>query len=297
MKSYDCIIIGGGIAGLSSSIYLRRKNISTLIITLDIGGRTNIPEYIENYPGYKKIEGYKIPLICKEQAEELGAEFSYEKVNEIKKEKDYFIVNNYRTKIILFAFGKSPRILNVKNEDKFIGNGIDYNVRNYDSYKNRRVAIIGAGNSAFTSARELKNTAKEIIIIHRSEFKADEALVNEASSFCKFINSNVKEFNGKNKLESVLLENNEEIKIDNIIINIGFQNDISFVKDLVQLNESNEIIINERNESSVKGIYAAGDCSSVPFKQSIISAGEGAKAALSIYQYLTGSKIKTDWMH
>ena len=93
MKSYDCIIIGGGIAGLSSSIYLRRKNISTLIITLDIGGRTNIPEYIENYPGYKKIEGYKIPLICKEQAEELGAEFSYEKVNEIKKEIDLPLVS------------------------------------------------------------------------------------------------------------------------------------------------------------------------------------------------------------
>ena len=69
MKSYDCIIIGGGIAGLSAAIYLRRKNISTIVVTLDIGGRTNFPQFIENYPGYKKIEGYKIPLICKEQAE------------------------------------------------------------------------------------------------------------------------------------------------------------------------------------------------------------------------------------
>ena len=297
MKSYDCIIIGGGIAGLSAAIYLRRKNISTIVVTLDIGGRTNLPQFIENYPGYKKIEGYKIPLICKEQAEELGAEFAYEKVSKIKKEKDLFIVNDYSTKTILLAFGKSPRIMNAKNEIKFMGRGIDYNIRNYDSYKSKRVAIIGAGNSAFTSARELKGVAKEITIIHRSEFKADETLINEVKSFCRFVISNVKEFKGKDKMQSVLLENDEEINIDNIIINIGFESDVSFVKDLVNLNENSEIIINDRNETSVKGIYSAGDCSSVPFKQSIISAGEGAKAALAIYQFLSGSKVKTDWVH
>ena len=98
-------------------------------------------------------------------------------------------------------------------------------------------------------------------------------------------------------MQSVLLENDEEINIDNIIINIGFESDVSFVKDLVNLNENSEIIINDRNETSVKGIYSAGDCSSVPFKQSIISAGEGAKAALAIYQFLSGSKVKTDWVH
>jgi thioredoxin reductase (NADPH) len=297
MKSYDCIIVGGGIAGLSAAIYLRRKSISTLIITLDIGGRTNLPKFIENYPGYKKIEGYMIPLICKEQAEELGVEFAYEKVDNIKKEKDYFVVNNYNSKTILLAFGKSPRILNAKNEDKFMGKGIDYNIRNYESYKNKRVAIIGAGNSAFTTARELEGITKEITIIHRSEFKADETLINEVNSFCKFVNSNVKNFKGKDKLESVMLENNEEIKIDNIIINIGFENDISFVEGIVKLNGNNEIIINDRNETSVNGIFSAGDCSSVPFKQSIISAGEGAKSALAIYQFLSGSNVKTDWVH
>jgi len=295
MKSYDCIIVGGGIAGLSAAIYLRRKNISTLIITLDIGGRTNLPKFIENYPGYKKIEGYKIPLMCKEQAEELGTEFAFEKVTEIKKE-DLFVINNYQAKSLLLAFGKSPRILNAKNENNFIGKGIDYNVSNYESYKDKRVAIVGAGNSAFTSAKELKGIAKEITIIHRSEFRADETLVNEVKSFCKFITSNIKEFKGKDKLDSALLEN-KEIEIDNIIINIGFENDLSLVKDLVKLNENNEVIINDRNETSEKGIYSAGDCSSVPFKQSIISAGEGAKAALAIYQYVSGSKVKVDWVH
>ena len=93
------------------------------------------------------------------------------------------------------------------------------------------------------------------------------------------------------------MDNDKEIKIDNIIINIGFENDISFLNNIVKLNENNEIIINDRCETSCKGIYSAGDCSSVPFKQSIISAGEGAKAALAIYQYLSGSKVKTDWLH
>ena len=191
MKSYDCIIVGGGIAGLSAAIYLRRKNISALVMTLDIGGRTNLPKFIENYPGYKKIEGYRISLNCKEQAEDLGAEFAYEKVREIKKGKDGFTVNSRSSRALLLAFGKSPRILNAKNEDKFIGKGIDYNIRNYDSYKNKRVAVIGAGNSAFTSAWELRDIAAEVVIIHRSEFKADETLVNEAASFCRFISSNV----------------------------------------------------------------------------------------------------------
>lgn len=149
---YDYIIVGGGIAGLSASIYIRRKSLKTLMLTLDIGGRTNLPKYIENYPGFKKIEGYKIPLDIKEQAESLGLEIKYEKVREIKKHEGHFSVNNYQSKTILFAFGKAPRLLNSKNEDKFMGKGIDYNVKNYSAYKNRKVAIIGAGNSAFTTA-------------------------------------------------------------------------------------------------------------------------------------------------
>src|SRR3989344_1629281 len=294
---YDCIIIGGGVAGLSASVYLRRKSLKTLLVTLDIGGRTNIPKYIENYTGIEKIEGYKIPLSMKEQAESLGLEIKYEKVHGIKREDDSFIVNNHKSRTVLLAYGKSPRILNARNEEKFIGKGIDYNVRNYESYSGRRVAIIGAGNSAFTSAKEMKEVAKEIIIIHRSEFKADESLVDEVKSFCSFIPGNVSKFKGDDKLRSVVLNNGNEIKVDNIIINIGFENDISFLDGIVKLNESDEIIINDKCETSEKGIFAAGDCSSVPFKQSITSAGEGVKAALAIYQYLTGSKVKTDWLH
>ena len=294
---YDCIIVGGGVAGLSASVYLRRKELKALLITLDIGGRTNLPKYIVNYPGFKKIEGYKIPLNIKEHAEELGLEIKYEKVHEIKKHDNYFTVNNYAAKTVLLAFGKAPKTLNARNEDKFIGDGVDYNIVNYKRYKGKKVVIIGAGNSAFTSAKELKGIASEITIIHRSEFKADEILVNEVKSFCNFMQANVKEFKGDNKLKYILLNDNNKIKIDNVIINIGFENDISFLNNIVSLNELNEIIINDRCETSEKGIFATGDCSSVPFKQSIISAGEGAKAALAIYQYLSGSKVKTDWVH
>ncbi len=294
---YDCIIIGGGVAGLSAAVYLRRKSLNTLLITLDIGGRTNLPKYIENYTGIEKIEGYKIPLSMKEQAESLGLEIKYEKVHEIKKEDNAFLVNKHKAKTVLLAYGKSPRILNAGNEEKFMGKGIDYNIRNYESYEGKRVAIIGAGNSAFTSAMDLNGLAKEITIIHRSEFRADESLIDEVKSFCTFIPGNVVEFNGDNELKSVILDTKKEIKIDNIIINIGFENDISFLNGIVALNAMNEIIINDRCETSEPGIYAAGDCTSVPFKQSIVSSGEGVKAALAIYQYLTGSRLKTDWMH
>lgn len=294
---YDCIIVGGGVAGLSASIYLRRKSMNVMLITLDIGGRTNIPKYIENYPGYDRIEGYKIPLNMKEQAEYLGLEIKYEKVTSIEKENDYFLVNKYPARTVLLAFGKAPRILNAENEAKFMGNGIDYNIKSFQRYKNKKVAVIGAGNSAFTTAHELKGIAKEITIIHRSAFKADETLVREVKSYCMFVVGNVKEFRGDSKLKHIILDNGKELKIDNAVINIGFENDGSFMNNIVKLNENNEIIINDRCETSENGIFCAGDCSSVPFKQSIISSGEGAKAALAIYQYLTGSKVKTDWMH
>src|SRR3990167_7613351 len=101
---YDCIIVGGGIAGLSAAIYLRRKDVKTLLITLDIGGRTNIPKYIVNYTGYDSVEGYKIPLNAKEQAESLGLEIIYEKINKIEKVEDYFTVNNHATRTVLLAF-------------------------------------------------------------------------------------------------------------------------------------------------------------------------------------------------
>ena len=98
---YDCIIIGGGVAGLSASIYLRRKSLNVLMLTLDIGGRTNLPKYIENYPGFSKIEGYKIPLSMKEQAESLGLEIRYEKVHEVRKDGGNFFVDGYGTKTVL----------------------------------------------------------------------------------------------------------------------------------------------------------------------------------------------------
>lgn len=294
---YDCIIIGGGVAGLSASVYLRRKDIKTLLITLDIGGRTNIPKYIMNYTGIEKIEGYKIPLSMKEQAESLGLEIKYEKVHKIERNQDYFLVNNHAAKTVLLAFGKAPRILNAKSEGKFMGWGIDYNIRDYHRYNNKKVAIIGAGNSAFTTANELRGITREMTIIHRSEFKADELLVNEIKPFCNFVSGNVAEFKGDSKLKHVLLDNGKEIKVDNVIVNIGFENEKSFLNNIVELNDLGEIIINDRCETSEKGIFAAGDCTSVPFKQSIISAGEGVKAALAIYQYLTGSRVKTDWLH
>lgn len=294
---HDCIIIGGGMAGLAAAIYLRRKDLQTLMLTIETGGRINLPKYIENYPGIKKIEAYKLPLTCKKQAEELGLEINYEKVNKISKNEDYFLVNNYATKTILLALGKSPRMLNIEGEKEFLGNGIDYNAKDFSKYKNKKVAIIGAGNSAFTSAKELRKIAKEITIIHRANLKADESLVNEVKSYSKLIKANPLEFKGDKKLKYILLDNDKQIKIDNVLLNIGYENDISFIKDLVKINKDNEIIINDKCETSHEGIYASGDCTSVPYKQCIIAAGEGAKAALSIYSYISGSKVKSDWAH
>jgi thioredoxin reductase (NADPH) len=324
--SYDVLVVGGASAGLTAAMYASRQGLKTLVITKDIGGQALLTNAIENYPPFEHIGGFELMQKFEQQARNFGAEFAYEEVLSITEHKEGdgggFIVktNNkdteYSGHALILAFGKTPRDLNVKGEKELKGRGVSYcAVCDGPFFKNKKVAIVGAGDPALEAALYLKELASQLYIIHRtdkpvgSEESIDLLLQNKDNNNnnnkISFIsNSIVKAINGNSKVESLTLSDSKikselNLDVDGIFVEMGYVAKTDIVKDLVQLNGNKEIIVDKYCSTSTKGIFAAGDVTDVPYKQAIISAGQGAIAALSAYNYLQRLKgkpaIRTDW--
>jgi thioredoxin reductase (NADPH) len=327
LLSYDILVVGGASAGLTAAMYASRQGLKTLVITKDIGGQALLTNDIENYPPFEHIGGFELMQRFEQQARNFGAEFAYEEVLSITEHKEGsggggFIVktsnndNEYSSNALILAFGKTPRDLNVKGEKELKGRGVSYcAVCDGPFFKNKKVAIVGPGDPALEAALYLKGLASQLYIIHRtdkpvgSEESIDLLLQNKDNNNNNnkiyFIsNSIVKAINGNSKVESLTLSDSKiksesNLDVDGIFVEMGYVARTDIVKDLVQLNGNKEIIVDKYCSTSTKGIFAAGDVTDVPYKQAIISAGQGAIAALSAYNYLQRLKgkpaIKTDW--
>ena len=326
MSLYDVLVVGGASAGLTAAMYASRQGLKTLVITKDIGGQALLTNDIENYPPFEHIGGFELMQKFEQQARSFGAEFAYEEVLSIKghKEEDGggsvgFIVktnnnnNEYSGHALILAFGKTPRDLNVKGEKELGGRGVSYcAVCDGPFFKNKKVAIVGVGDQALEAALYLKGLASKLYIIHGTDkpVGSEESIGllrnkdydNTKISFV--FNSIVKAINGNSKVESLTLydskaKSESKLDIDGIFVEMGYVARTDIVKDLVKLNSSKEIIVDKYCATSTKGIFAAGDVTDVPYKQAIISAGQGAIAALSAYNYLQRLKgkpaIRTDW--
>lgn len=311
-KKYDVIIIGAGSAGLSAAIYSTRRQLSTLVLSKDIGGQANLAHLVENYPGVDPISGTELMMKFSRQAQKFGAQIVFEEAVGIEKMDGIFKVktaaNEYEAKALILAFGLTHRKLNVPGENELLGRGVTY-CANCDGplFKNKTVAVIGGGNSALDAAEYLSRIASKVYLIHRrNEFRGEEVLQNKVKSTPNIelvLNSVVTKFTGENKINGVILENAEtkepkELKIDGAFIEIGFELKMDFLKGMVSLSKENHIEVYSNCQTSEKGIFAAGDATNVPFKQIVISAGQGAIAALSAYQYIaqkTGEEIRQDW--
>ena len=326
LSLYDVLVVGGASAGLTAAMYASRQGLKTLVITKDIGGQALLTNDIENYPPFEHIGGFELMQKFEQQARSFGAEFAYEEVLSIKghKEEDGggsvgFIVktnnnnNEYSGHALILAFGKTPRDLNVKGEKELGGRGVSYcAVCDGPFFKNKKVAIVGVGDQALEAALYLKGLASKLYIIHGTDkpVGSEESIGllrnkdydNTKISFV--FNSIVKAINGNSKVESLTLydskaKSESKLDIDGIFVEMGYVARTDIVKDLVKLNSSKEIIVDKYCATSTKGIFAAGDVTDVPYKQAIISAGQGAIAALSAYNYLQRLKgkpaIRTDW--
>ena len=318
---YDVVVVGGASAGLTAAMYASRQGLKTLIITKDIGGQALLTNDIENYPAFEHIGGFELMNRFEQQAKSFGAEFVYEEVSSIQKNKTggltvrtaFTTDNQYDAHTIILAFGKTPRDLNVPGEKEFKGKGVSYcAVCDGPLFKNKTVVIVGTGESALEAAIYLKQLASKVNIIHRTDKPiGSEDTIDllqqrqQSNSKISFIpNSVVKSINGSSKVESLTLFNSKtnseyKITVDGVFIEMGYIAKTDIAKDLVQLNDNKEIVVDKHCATSHEGIFAAGDVTDVPYKQAVISAGQGAIAALSAYNYIQKLEgkpaIRTDW--
>jgi thioredoxin reductase (NADPH) len=308
---YDVIIVGAGPAGLTATIYTTRRNLKTLVISQDIGGQAATTSEVENYPGFDWIDGFELTQKFQNQAKKFGAELIINEVMKIEKKDHFFKVETpsekYETHSVILAFGLTHRHLNVPGEEKLIGHGVSYCATcDGPLFKDKKVAVVGGGSSAIETALYMSEMAKQVYIIHRrDQYNGEEIMVkrlNKDKKIEQVLNSQTVEIKGREKVEAIVVKNNQEvireIPVDGIFVEIGLEVKSDFIKSLVDLDERNQIKITGTNETSQSGIFAAGDVTDIVYKQIVIAAGEGAKAALSAYKYLQGKKglvVTVDW--
>lgn len=303
---YDLIIIGSGPAGLTAAIYAARRALKVLVLGKETGGQAVYASKVENYPGLGLVPGFELMQKIAEQAKTVGAEIIATEVREILKGGEKFEIKDkdgevFEGKAVILAFGAVPRKLGIPDEDRFKGCGISYCATcDAPFYKNKVVAVVGGGNAALDAAILLSKFAKKVYLIHRRDgFRAEEARINEIKSLSNVeivLSSEVKGLGGDKKICSLAIESvsggeKREVEVNGVFVEIGHIVESDFVKKLVALDENQQIIINQKNETNFSGVFAAGDATIVPYKQIIIAAGEGAKAALSAYAYLQKTKI------
>lgn len=296
---YELIIVGAGPAGITGSIYAARKKMNFIVITKNIGGQTILSSNIENYTGYQFITGVELAQKFKEHIESFNILVrENETVNLLKKDKDIINIETdkgtYYTKTVVIASGRIPKRLNVKGEEEFKNRGVAYCATcDAPLFVGKDVAVIGGGNSALDAVLQLIKIAKKVYLIDiASHLRADPIMVEKVknSEIVKIYNSTkVEEIYGSKFVEGIKISKDNKIEnlpVEGIFIEIGSIPVSEFIKDVTK-NETGEIIVNCKCETNIPGIFAAGDVTNVPSKQVIVACGEGAKAVLSAFEYLS----------
>ncbi len=301
-KIYDLIIIGGGPGGMTAGMYAGRQKMNTLLITKDFGGQMADKSVdICNYPGFESISGTDLIKRFKEHLlsyEEVVIE--RDEVLNVEKEKDIFFITtsskkNFQSRAIIVASGADPRPLEVPGEKDFLGKGVSY-CPHCDGplFRDKDVVVVGGGNSAFEAALFLSNYVNKVYILeYGPEVVADkrnQELVEKTGKAEIITSAKLKEILGDKFVESVVYEDKEgekELEVSAVFVEIGYQPATAFVRGLVLFTKRDEIIVEyETCQTKTEGLFAVGDCNAGKFKQIVTAAGEGAKAALSAYEYL-----------
>ena len=299
---YDIAVIGAGPAAVSAAIYGARKGLKVAMIGDLVGGQLINTNDIENIIGTPLTNGFDFSQSLEKHLNEYEIAFykGHKVKKVIKESKDNVLILDdeleVKSKTVIVATGAIWKKLGIEGEDKYAGKGVHYCATcDGPFYRNKDVVIIGGGNSGVEAAIDLSNIAKTITLVeYSSTINADEVLKNKLNSLenVKILTSSAAQsVTGNLFAEGLKILNRdsnvvEEIKTDGIFVEIGTVANTSFVSDILDINTNSEIKIDSVNKTSVEGIFAAGDCSDVRYKQVIIAMGVGAKAALSAYEYL-----------
>jgi len=292
-NEYQTIIIGGGVAGMTAALYLKRAGQSVAIIERDApGGQIIRTASIENYPGISKIDGSELAFQMYEQVTSLDVPFIFQEVKSINLENDFVFINTknqqFQCQNLVLTLGRNPKRLGIENEQNLSGKGISWcAVCDGPLYKNKEVAVIGGGRSAVEEAIYLSKMCSKVTLIHRrNEFRAENILVDELRnvSNIKVLTPNqVTKFIEKDgHLDSLILEDNFELKVDGCFEFIGQEPSTKICQDLNILDSEGYIVVNQNYQTKYPNVYAGGDCIKKDLYQIITACADGARIAEQI---------------
>lgn len=301
-KGLDLMIIGGGPAGLTAAMYAGRAKLNTLLLENEIlGGQVRNSYTIENYPGFKQIDGGKLADIFQEQAEALGAkidEFDSIQTIDISDNKKIIETDSYiyEPKAIIFATGAAPKRIPIPQENEFSGKGIHYcAICDGAMYQGKKVAVVGGGNSALEESIFLTRFVEKVYLIRRYDyFKGEQALIDEVFNHPKIevlLNQDLVEAKGSEFLESITIKNTKTEQLSSLEVSavfgcIGSEPRTDIVNGYLNLNEQGYIITDEDMQTNIKGVYAAGDVRQKKYRQITTAVADGTIALLNAEKYI-----------
>ncbi len=305
MERYEVVILGAGPAGLTAGIYAVRSRLKTVVLEKGVpGGQIVNTEKIENYPGFPEgIGGAELMKRLEEQAVKLGVEIkSLTEAKSLEVKKGLKVVQTNQGEVegeaVIIATGASPAKLGIPGEAELTGRGVSYCATCDGAFfKDKKVLVVGGGNSAIEEAIFLTKFASQVLVVHRRDQLRAVKILQErakANPKIKFIwNSHLDEVKGKEKVEAAVVRNKltqekETISVDGVFIYVGVHPNTDFLPPSIQLDEQGFIVTDENLSVGLPGVFAAGDVRANQLKQVVVSAGEGALAAHLAEKYITG---------
>ena len=312
MQEFEIVIVGAGPAGLSAGMYVARQNVSCLVISKDLGGQMNLIPKLENYPGTIMSSGPILAKTLETQYLSFKGEIVYDTVEKIDESEDGFKIkttrSEYKAKAIVLAPGKVPNMLGVENESEYFNKGIHYCTKcDAPFYQGRTTASVGVGSYLVESGLLLSRMASKMyLILKGSKLAGDKDLVAtlENNKNIEIITqSSVKSISGNSALQQITIVDSsgaeKVLDVDALFIELGSKINLDYVKHLVKINTKGEIEIESGGMTSHPAIFAAGDATTIPYKQIIVACGDGSNAGLSAFNYLEKLKgkpgIRADW--
>ncbi|MQL51700.1 FAD-dependent oxidoreductase [Desulfofundulus thermobenzoicus] len=301
---YDVTIIGMGPAGLTAAVYAARKKLSTVLIGEKYGGQMATAPGVENYMGFQYIEGPELLAKFEENVEKYPVVRVEGRVVKIGRQNGQFVTRTadgreFSSRTVIVATGKVPRRLNAPGERELTGRGVSYcAVCDAPLFAGMEVAVVGGGNAALSAAYDLIKIAKHVHVISLEDWIADPVIIDkvkDAPNLTKLVGYETVRIEGEDRVTGIVLRSlatgeEKKLPVQGVFVEVGSVPSTDFVDGLLELNEKGEIKVECDCTTSVPGAFAAGDVSSIPEKQVIVAAGEGAKAALGAYRYLLNQK-------
>ncbi len=312
MQEFEIVIVGAGPAGLSAGIYVARQNVSCLIISKDLGGQMNLIPRLENYPGAIMTSGQILAKTLETQYLSFKGEIVYDTVEKIDEFEGGFKIKTtrteYRAKSVVLAPGKVPNMLGLENESDYFNKGIHYCTKcDAPFYQGRTTASVGVGNYLLESGLLLSRMASKMYLILRGTKLAGDkdlvAAIENNKNIEIVTQSSVKAISGNSVLQQITIVDSsgaeKVLDVDALFIEMGSKINLDYVKHLVKINTKGEIEIESGGGTSHPAIFAAGDATTIPYKQIIVACGDGSNAGLSAFNYLEKLKgkpgVRADW--